>query len=224
MYFHCKESKDHASRAHLMPSLDDWLDAWVDAIGNHTKVKENERFLCYNPTNHQSKFVQFDPDKPGKGKEDLKSRYNVIGDTAQMDKSVCMIFIRYTGWVPKECDCSKANNTLSIKSNLTADNVPQASSRRNLRELGEYSTTSRRRRLSLDYDSSKHSHGVKNHGDTFKTTQRQNQAIAKLRDVDNLLYEATREVFQEQVHEVEEEYQIKVCDQFRVQGGDSRRR
>jgi hypothetical protein len=213
MYFHCKESKIHRNRAHFMPSLDDWLDAWVDAIGDQTKAKENKRlFRCYNPTNHQTEHVLFDPDKPDKdkGKEHLKSRYDVIGDTAQMDKSVCMIFIRWTGWVPKECDCSNASNALSIKSKLTADSalfVARASSRR--RHLRE-------QLLDLGYNLTKHSHGVKNHGATFKTTQYQNQAIAKLNDMDDLLYEATREVFQEQVHEVEEEYQIKVCDQFRV--------
>jgi hypothetical protein len=54
MYFHCKESEDHASGAHFMPSLDDLLDVWrVNAISNQTKkVQDNNRFHCYNPTNH----------------------------------------------------------------------------------------------------------------------------------------------------------------------------
>jgi hypothetical protein len=222
MYFHCKESVDHKRFTfgkQKMPSLDDWLDAWVDAIGNKTKERQNSRFHCDNlkPINLQSKFVRFDPDK---GKEGLKSRYDVIGDNAQMAKTVCVIFIRYTGWVPKECDCSIASNTsLSIESNWTAVNISSSSGRRQLRE-----STSRRRRLSLEYDIEKHSHGVTNHGATFNTTRRQDEAIAKLRVVDSLLYNVAREVFKEQVHEVEEEYQIKVCDHFREQGGDSRRR
>jgi hypothetical protein len=197
------------------------LDAWVDAIGNTKKqLNTRKKFGCsYNPINHQSKFVEFDPDKADEGKEDLKSRYDVIGDNAQMVKSVCVIFIRYTGWVPKECDCSNgSSNALSIESNLTAAvNVSSTSGRRQLREfLGEHSSTSRRR-LGLAYDTSKDSNGVAHHGATFKTTQRQDQAIAKLRDMDALMYNISREVFKEQVQEVEEEYQIKVCDQFREQ-------
>jgi hypothetical protein len=150
--------------------------------------------------------VQFDPDKADKGKEDLKSRYDVIGDNAQMDKSVCVIFIRYTGWVPKECDCSNgSSNALSIESNLTAAvNVSSTSG-----------STSRGQ--GLEYDIAKNSHGVTHHGATFETTQLQDQAIAKLRDVDALMYNISREVFKEQVQKVEEEYQIKVCDQFREQ-------
>jgi hypothetical protein len=208
-----------------MPSLDVWLDAWVDAIGNSTKRQENgKRFRCkYNPINHQSEYVQFDPEKADKGKEDLKSRYDVIGDNAQMVKSICLIFIRYTGWVPKECACSNdgsSSNALSIESNLTAASVngsSTSSGRRQLRAfLGEHSSTSRRRRLGgLKYDINKNAHGVTHHGATFKTTQRQDQAIAKLREVDYLLYNISRDVFKEQVQEVEEEYRIKICDQFR---------
>jgi hypothetical protein len=218
MYFHCKEAKEHKGKK-SMPSLDVWLDTWVDAIGNQTQkqVSARKRFGCnYNPINHQSNFVQFDPDKADKGKEDLKSRYDVIGDNAQMVKSVCVIFIRYTGWVPKECDCSTASsNALSIESNLTAAvNVSSSSARRQLRDRH---SSSSRRRLGLAYDTAKHSHGVTHHGATFNTTELQDQAIAKLRDVDSLLYNISREVFKEQVQEVEEEYQIKVCDQFREQ-------
>lgn len=235
MYFHCKESKDHASKAHRMPPLDEWLDNWVDAIDNETKVEENRRFSCYSPINHQSQFVKFNATR---GKDDLKERYTVIGDNSQMPKSVCMIFIRYTGWVPKECDCTsdfstddvipqgnatKLSEMIAGTRNSTID-ANEGRRRRllervNFRRNSIFASANRRRRLAgnLDYDPNNTAvaHGVQHHGATFQTTQHQDEQIAKLRNIDLLLYEATKLAFAEQVHEVETEYNIKVCDKFR---------
>jgi hypothetical protein len=200
-YFHCKESKDHKSRAGLMPSsLDEWLTAWhAAAIGNATKYKENRKFGCYNPINLQSFYLGVSSAKNA-SREDLKERFDVVGDNAQMGKTVCMIFIRYTGWVPKECDCSNANVTVS-ESNATMSTPSDASQRH--------------RRLALTYDKEKHAHGVTHHGATFQTTPRQDEMIAKLTELDELLYQYSRDVFAEQVQEVEEEFKIKVCDTVR---------
>ena len=199
MYFHCKQSKDHDDRADHMPSLDEWLQAWADAKNNETLVRENRKFACYNPINYQAKFTKYDPLE---GKDDLKQKYDVIGDNAQMPKTVCTIFIRYTGWVPKECDCTslapKRRRKMVAVHNRTLPVEHQVL-----------------RKLRLEYDTSQHSHGVKNHGKTYKTTPYQDELIAKLRDVDKEVYRLGREVFQEQVKEVEEEYKIHICDDFR---------
>jgi hypothetical protein len=201
-YFHCKESKDHADRARFMPSLDEWLAAWQAAIGNTTKFKENSKFHCYEAINVQSYYLGVSSAQNA-SREDLKERFDVVGDNAQMGKTVCMIFIRYTGWVPKECDCSNANVTVSESNNVTMSTTGDATQRRR-----------RHRRLAAatgyNFD-----HGVTHHGTTFQTTPRQDEMIAKLTELDELLYQYSRDVFAEQVQEVEEEFKIKVCDKFR---------
>jgi hypothetical protein len=59
-YFHCAESIHRSDKA-IMPSLDSWLDAWVDGLDNQTKREQNGRFDCpYNPISYQSTFVLFD--------------------------------------------------------------------------------------------------------------------------------------------------------------------
>jgi hypothetical protein len=148
MYFHCLESRDHRKVSHKMPkSLDTWLDAWVDAKNDTKRQIENHKFACYNPLNFQTRWIghnflkknnnnaniyynEEDGDtvtnNTGKQQQkqymysdkDLKDRYMVLGDNAQMDKSVCMIFIHYTGWVPKRCDCTSKTN-VAVNINIT---------------------------------------------------------------------------------------------------------
>ena len=100
-FFHCKESHNHRESAHFMPTLDEWLDEWAEAIDNPAKIRENDKFNCYNPINHQSRLLNYTEEK-----NDLKDRFNLIGDLSQMEKSACAIFIRYTGLFPQQCDCT----------------------------------------------------------------------------------------------------------------------
>ncbi|KAG7369584.1 hypothetical protein IV203_027330 [Nitzschia inconspicua] len=182
MYFHCKESQDHKRLAYRMPStFDEWVQAWHTALRNATKLRENKDFACYDPINFQSNAIAYDPSL---GKEDLRKKWDIVGDSAQMDKTVCLILIKYTGWIPKECDC-----------------------------------TDQRRRLEnvLEYDPNQHAHGVQHHGATFQTTSQQEQLISEFRSVDQQLYDlVVNEIFPEQVREVEQQYNIAVCDKFRV--------
>ena len=62
----------------------------------------------------------------------------------------------------------------------------------------------------------KHAHGVKNHGSTFlqKLTLHQEEQIAKLRTLDFVLYNISRAVFDEQVRDMEANYNFKLCDQW----------
>jgi hypothetical protein len=108
-YFHCTESRPHKGKAKYMPkSLDVWVDAWVDAIDNQTKAIQNRKFRCYSPMNKQSSFVLFDE---GVTKEMLRKRYDIIGDSAQMQKTLCLILIRYAKFVPSVCNCTGAAAT-----------------------------------------------------------------------------------------------------------------
>ena len=117
---------------------------------------------------------------------DLKERYLVLGDNAQMDKSVCMIFIHYTGWVPKRCDCSTARSTTAVKAAVAVN-----------------TTTDHR-----------FAHGVTHHGSSFQTTPAQDAKIAILRDLDYPLYQTSRTIFREQVRRVEDQYNITLCDKL----------
>lgn len=108
MYFHCAESKDHSSMAGRMNNnLTAWLEAWVAGIDNKTKRVENREFLCYKPIEHQTKWTNFDSNK---GKEELRQKWTILGDNRQMTKSICMIYIRWNGWVPRQCDCTNGTS------------------------------------------------------------------------------------------------------------------
>ena len=110
MYFHCKESNNHLKEAWKMPSLDIWSDSRVDASNNQTKVKETSKIGCSNPIDFHSKFTAFTEDVRHAhldlAKDDLTNKFEVISDTAIMMKSVCAIYVRYTGWIPRKCDCT----------------------------------------------------------------------------------------------------------------------
>ena len=109
-----------------------------------------------------------------------------LGDNDQMDKSVCMIFIHYTGWVPQRCNCSTARSTTAVKAAVAVN-----------------TTTDHR-----------FAHGVTHHGSSFQTTPAQDAKIAILRDLDYPLYQTSRTIFREQVRRVEDQYNITLCDKL----------
>ena len=226
MYFHCKESKDHRRQAHKMPpSLDDWLKGWVDVKRNTNSsvsfIEEQQRlnreWQCYNPINFQTRWIG----QPAPNIENVKhrniytshsnatampastsgehnpynvtskalwERYLVLGDQAQMDKSICMIYAHYRGYIDERCDCTNATTVVDVD-----DEIGNA---------GAYLNQSKK---ALD-------HGVTHHGDTYKTTPEQDAMIEFLRDRDTELYKKTRQIFAEQVRQMEERYGVKICD------------
>lgn len=231
-YFHCRESREHGSpekRAKMPHDLTHWLEAWTRAIHNTTQRERNRKFFCYMPLNLQSTYV-FPSKKylPQDGQQtnitalqaylydtapsskdtqqesgntflgriqasmrhDLKNRFVVVGDTSQMTLSVCLMFIRYTGWVPPQCDCSHINSAL-----LDAIPPPNHQQRRMLRAFN----------MTTD------SHGVQHHGATYPTTREEDTLIQKLTQIDQLVYQAGKEVLAEQVAEVEQEYNSQLC-------------
>ena len=151
--------------------------------------------------------------------EDLKRRYNVIGDTARMTKTVCAIFVDYTQGkhIPKPCDCTNIKNTItdinnSTNSSGTLFEVPNLYVGPNMKGRHFYSSSM----VSIGYDIDKHSHGVKNHGSSFlkNLTLHQKGQITKLRKMDSILYNISRAVFDEQVRDMEANYDFKLCDQW----------
>ena len=223
MYFHCTESFDHRAKRDKMPSLDEWLETYVDALnGTGTfdikqKQKEaNAKFQCYNPINFQSRWIGHNPEYHSNhnvflpkeshykvSPNDLRERFDVLGDQSQMDKTICMIHIRYTGFVHPRCDCThhvSATNTTATDAPVTASTVGQ-----NVTAIdwkGRVKTFK-----AMD-------HGVQNHGDTYETTPRQDEMIASLREMDIPLYKEAKKVFQEQVKKVEDGMGIKICDKL----------
>ncbi|KAL3934535.1 MAG: hypothetical protein SGARI_003339 [Bacillariaceae sp.] len=111
MFFHCT---DHAGRAHLMPSMDEWLNSWANARGNQTKARQNQMYRCYEPIDFQANYLEFDPAK-GQGKDFLKNSFDILGDFNRLQKSICAIFIKYKGEVPKECDCTDQGRRLGFE-------------------------------------------------------------------------------------------------------------
>ena len=74
--------------------------------------------------------------------------------------------------------------------------------------------------VTIGYDEKKYTHGVENHGSSYiqnKTglfTHHQKQQIIQLRQVDNILYNISRHVFDTQIIEMEKKYKIKICNDW----------
>lgn len=215
-YFHCKESKQHGKKfGHLMPdTLDEWLDEWVETkrkgkgLLNAQALKRMERYRCYNPINMQSSLLLAptaplslgEESAPGPvNKDTLADRFDVLGLTSQMDKSLCLIFIRWNGIVPDRCDCSKDSN-----------------GNKRLQETGDEGSATEDEgdnapSGNLAHHGAIHSHNVTNHGGTHEHTKEQLAAIQELADIDMKLYAIAEELFAEQMQEVEREFSIKLC-------------
>ena len=112
-YFHCTESRESqkGKRFERLPSLDEWLELWVNATTQGAPPPHH--IPCYNPTNLQSRYVNFEPGETTK--EELKQRFVVLGDQSRMDQSVCIISLMYSGLLSEQCHCaadeSSHNNT-----------------------------------------------------------------------------------------------------------------
>ncbi len=55
-------------------------------------------------------------------------------------------------------------------------------------------------------------HGVKHHGASFKPTESQARKIAKLTELDNVLYDKTKLAFAQQVLDIEKDFGVKLCE------------
>jgi len=77
-----------------------------------------KKFNCYNPTNMQWKYVSASLPSSGHTKTTntasdevaVRRTFDVVGDQSQMDKSVCVIFAYYTGYLAPECNCTSSDN------------------------------------------------------------------------------------------------------------------
>lgn len=240
-YFHCTESRDHKTKREHMPSLEEWLESFANLTEAKLSDKQREKkvdsmrrsFKCYNPTNSESEFTKFDRRLPenytfpypytenedNENKkldnylfDDLKRRYRIIGDTSRMIKTVCAIFISYTDGehIPEICDCT--NPRIVDGSSKESDQfyVP------NLQKDPHGEKKGPEWQVQIGYNSIEHSHGVAHHGSSFlkELTPYQRGLIAKIRKKDQVLYNVSRAVFDEQIAEMEAAYGIKVCDDW----------
>ena len=221
-YFHCKESKHHGKKfGHLMPdTLDEWLNEWVETkrkgkgLLKAQALKRMERYRCYNPINMQSSLLLSPALPPSYGEESppvtvskdiLTERFDVLGLTSQMDKSLCMIFIRWNGIVPERCDCSKGSDGKQRVQETVDDDSADGTSDDARKEVDNANIGK------LAHDRAIHSHNVTNHGSTHEHTEEQLAAIEELADIDMKLYAVAETLFAEIVADVESEFSIKLC-------------
>lgn len=219
-YFHCKEARSSVNEGYsdLMPSLDEWLDHHLNRLeeikksnkyyNDHDTILRKKQWLkltqhytessiineniyhCYDPINLQSRMIGF---HEMMSESDLRNRFDIIGDMNQFGKSVCAIFIRYTGKVPSRCDCSNSNNSSSnnnfVGSAATASNADPVDA-------------------SIQKD-----HGVIHHGSTFKfnLTKAQVNKINELTLMDNLMYDRVKVAFEKQVTDIERDFGVFLC-------------
>jgi len=226
-YFHCKESINHYDRRKYMPSLTEWLQAWVTAMGNETLADlYTDQFRCFDPRNMQTRFAaglnESSRSRMGglllssssssllssiaaatttttaieEVTHALESQFVVVGDNHRMWESICAIFIRYTSWVPPDCDCSWLKGNQDDDTEEDGDQQSQPSQEH---EHG--------RRLKIHF----YGHGVRHHGNTFRTTPEQDELLAQLMTTDQPLYEIGKQVFETQVKAFEADYGIRLC-------------
>ena len=213
-YFHCKESVNHYDRWMYMPKRPgDWLQAWVDAsrpnatggIPTVSNDQDNE-FRCYDPRSMQTRYAGFDAgamllrDAGGDGtsggfvpmgddddvvveggvtlENDLARRFAVVGDNSEMVTSVCLIFLHYTQGAWIPPVCV-----------VDPENEDD---------------TTHRRRLKIHF----HGHGVRHHGSTYPTTPTEDALLEELGRYDQILYEAGKAVFEQQIQAAEDRYNI----------------
>jgi hypothetical protein len=116
-------------------------------------------------------------------KQKLRSKFDVIGINAEMSKSACLIAIKYAGFVPEKCICNPSSSS--------SGNDGSSSKKLNVGKVA---------------------HGVTHHGGSYNTSSSQEQAISKLTDLDQLLYDMVTEIFYEQVQAVERKHKVTLCD------------
>jgi hypothetical protein len=118
----------------------------------------------------------------------LRQKFVVVGDNARMHASLCVIMIRYTGgWIPPQCDCTTQDDPRLQKQDIS------------------------HRQLSVQLFRV-HGHGVRHHGSSCKTTPAQDAWMDQLTQEDQLLYQAAQVVYPQQSLQVEEDYQIRICE------------
>ena len=223
-YFHCKESINHYDRWRYMPSLTEWLHAWVSAIGNETLATiYSKQFQCFDPRNMQTRFAGLNetvvtslimgssllsslpslPTTPtiaaAVAQQALESQFVVVGDNHRMWESICAIFIRYTSWIPADCDCSSKEEEEGRAVLEMEDHLPDQNE--------DEDNQDRQRQLKIHF----YGHGVRHHGNTFQTTQEQDELLAQLMTTDHTLYEIGKTVFETQSKALEMEYGIRLC-------------
>ena len=247
-YFHCAESPQHRKSGD-MPPLDAWLETYAELTDSNPDRKANrqrdamrlkKRFHCYNPIDSESEFAAFNhrlPDGytypyPNDGErdegtrlldeqlfDDLKQKYDVIGDTSQMVKTVCAIFIGFAGHVPEVCDCTRRGDD-------DGDGRANASATFCLPNLYTHPDPASWGRaqpcpVHIGYDSARHSHGVRHHGAAFleNVTRHQRELLVRLRGRDLVLYNVSRAVFAAQVAALEGRHGVRLCARWRRPAG-----
>lgn len=210
---------------------------------NARDIELKKRFHCYTPINSETAFTKFpkvpddytypypmtekdQSDRSETTKEidkvlfdDLKKKYKVIGDMAQMVKTVCAIFIDFTEGkhIPEICDCTNLRvhdpglTSFCLPNLWTNPHDTKVEPSNNPRAPMKKTCP-----IKIGYDSGSHAHGVKHHGSSYvkDLTPRERELISKLRSNDLVLYNVSRAVFQQQVEEMEERYGIQICDQW----------
>mmetsp|Transcript_45458 Transcript_45458/g.88798 ORF Transcript_45458/g.88798 Transcript_45458/m.88798 type:complete len:482 (+) Transcript_45458:163-1608(+) len=237
-YFHCTEVRIRQEMPAMDVWLETYANL-KEEFPNKGKVYYDrlaalqKRFRCYNPIDSESVYTAFRyehlpeeytypyPNTENRDEEtkkldkslfeDLKRRFQIIGDTSQMTKTICAIFIDFTQGkhIPDICDCTHAkgdgdedhgSRTFFI-SNLYTD--PHTLSFQN-------------NRLKIGYTPEQNSHGVKHHGSAYlkEMAPDQRELLTTLRSNDLLLYNISRAVFAEQIRDMEARYGIRVCDRW----------
>lgn len=202
-----------------MPSLTEWMEAWVAAQSNATQAKVNQHFQCYDPRNLQSRYAGTLWNKKEGGDYDDNDPKYTYDNT-----------IYYTVRGAKETraatsTASTRNISLSLPEQLQAQFAVVGDTSRMgpslclifIRYTGGWippscdctssSGNNHHRQLKIHF----YGHGVRHHGKTYQTTPYQDELMAQLMTHDQPLYEAGHEVLTQQIQSVEQEYGIQMC-------------
>ena len=205
---------------------------------NSTKLHEEamklkRKFHCYDPIDSETKYtkakIRFLPKNytypyPPNNQEvrdqetleidqvifdDLKERFNIIGDMSQMVLSVCAIFIDFTNGkhIPSICDCTHVDDPAPVNRSETFCLQNLYSHPHGDADLSKLCP------IRVGYLKDIHNHGVKHSGSSYlkDISDHTRGLIGKLRSKDLILYNVSRAVFDEQIRELEAKHNLKIC-------------
>jgi hypothetical protein len=226
-YFHCTESNDHKKPRRMPGSLLEWLQYWESVRQNATLQKQkskqpwknhwaDERYSCYNPINLQSWLTG----SYGESKEQLKSRFDGIGILSEFHLSGCVFLTINLKRVHGTCNCTglaqvdmfAQNQSFTQQSTIMAATATAVSSSSLITSGINAKTTNTATRSDGTHKAHDgHDHGVEHHGDSYQPSDEEMQLILNLTRYDQMLYDTAEEIFQAQVTDLEQKYQVTFC-------------
>ena len=196
-YFHCLEAtgrlRQRASRSPIRNvTLTQWLEYWHaqhQYQQTHGHIRDapsmhfkHPTFRCFSPLNLVSWLTGYQNSVYlGQPLAFYQNHFHFVGDMDNLIQSICLFHTQATQHVAPQCNCTTNSNTTGIKKMANALQIRRAS------------------------------HGVQHHGSSHDLNDYQRALIHNMTQQDRQLYDTARRMFQQQVQQMQERFQVTLC-------------